>query len=114
MRLLLLCAFAAVVCAATPAPDAANGKKLYQKQCAVCHGATGEPSKTLAKHMGVEMRHLGSKEVQSKKDAELRKDISQGFGKMKPVKVTAEETTDIIAFLRALKSEPKKEAAGKK
>ena len=46
------------------------------------------------------MNALGSKEVQAKKDADLKKDIVEGNGKMKPVKLTDEETANVIAFLR--------------
>jgi cytochrome c1 len=49
------------------------------------------------------MKHLGSKEVQAKKDADLKKDIVEGNGKMKPVKLTDEEAANVIAFLRTLK-----------
>ena len=52
----------------------------------------------------VEMKDLGSKEVQSKSDAELKKDITQGVGKMKPVAgLTDAQATQVVAYLRSLK-----------
>lgn len=83
--------------------DAAKGKALYGNKCALCHGAGGEGKDAMAKALKVEFKHLGSKEAQSKKDAELKKDILEGTGKMKPVKLTDEEAANVIAFLRTLK-----------
>lgn len=90
---------------ATPlfAADAAAGKEAFAKKCASCHGAAGEGKEAIAKMMKVELRHLGSKEVQAKSDATLRKDITEGNGKMKPIKdLDAKPVDDVIAFIRAL------------
>jgi len=84
--------------------DAAAGKGVYDKKCATCHGASGEGKEAMAKMLKVELRHLGSKEVQGKKDEELHKDITEGTGKMKPVKgLTDAELTNLLAYLRTLK-----------
>jgi cytochrome c553 len=96
-----------ILVAAAPAlaaPGAATaGKAIYAKHCAMCHGATGEGNAAIAKMMKVNMAALGSKEVQAKKDAELSKDITEGTGKMKPMKGLSEkEVTDLIAYLRSL------------
>ncbi len=83
--------------------DAAAGKAVYAKRCATCHGAAGEGKDAIAKMMKVTLRHLGSKEVQGKTDAELRKDMTEGTGKMKPVAgMTEEEITNLIAYVRSL------------
>jgi len=66
--------------------DAAAGKAVFDKKCATCHGPDGAGKDAMAKMLKVEFRALGSKEVQAKKDEELRKDITEGNGKMKPVK----------------------------
>jgi mono/diheme cytochrome c family protein len=82
--------------------DVAAGKALYTKSCAGCHGAAGEPKATLAKALKVEMRHLGAKEVLAKSDAELRKDVLEGFGKMKPVKSLGDQDVgNVIAYMRS-------------
>ncbi len=83
--------------------DAEKGKALYGSKCAMCHGAGGEGKDAMAKALKVEFKHLGAKDVQAKKDPELKKDILEGNGKMKPVKLTDEEAANVIAFLRTLK-----------
>jgi len=86
------------------AGDAAAGKEVYTKKCASCHGAGGEGKDTIAKMLKVEFKHLGSKEVQAKTDADLKKEILEGVGKMKPVKdVDAKAADDVVAYLRTLK-----------
>ena len=82
--------------------DATAGKAVYTKNCATCHGAAGEGKDAIAKMFKVTLRHLGSKEVQAKSDADLRKNITEGTGKMKPVKLSEEEVTNVIAYLRTL------------
>ena len=89
---------------ALSAADAAAGKELYAKKCASCHGAAGEGKDAIAKMMKVELRHLGSKEVQAKSDADLAKVSKDGAGKMKPVAdLKDKDVQDIVAFLRTLK-----------
>jgi cytochrome c2 len=82
--------------------DAAKGKELFSR-CAVCHGDSGEGKEAIAKMFGVTMPPLASKEVQSLSDAALKKIIEEGKGKMKAVKMSDQEMTDVIAFLRSLK-----------
>ena len=68
-----------------------------------CHGADGGGNPAIAKVLKVTLRHLGSKEVQAKNDAELKKEATEGVGKMKPVKLTAKQADDVVAFIRTLK-----------
>ena len=85
------------------AADSAAGKDLYGKKCASCHGAAGEGKDSIAKMFKVEMKELGSKEVQSKSDADLKKIILEGAGKMKAVKdIDAKNADDLAAYLRTL------------
>lgn len=85
------------------ATEAAAGKEVFAKKCASCHGAAGEGKDAIAKMMKVELRHLGSKEVQAKSDAQLKKDIAEGNGKMKPIKdLDDKSVNDVIAHLRTL------------
>jgi len=49
----------------------------------------------------VEMHNLGSKEVQTKSDADMKKTMLEGTGKMKAVKdIDAKSADDILAYLR--------------
>ena len=66
--------------------NAEAGKAVFVKSCKSCHGPDGLGNATLAKMMKVTIPDLGSKEVQSKSDKELGKAITEGKGKMKPVK----------------------------
>lgn len=84
--------------------DLTGGKLVYAKKCAICHGKQGEGKPAIAKMLKVELRHLGSTKVQAKSDADLRKDIVEGIGKMKPVKgLSDEDVASVIAYLRSLK-----------
>src|SRR5262252_4818341 len=86
------------------AADVAAGKELYAKKCASCHGAAGEGKESIAKAMKVELKPLSSKEVQAKSDADLRKVVLEGTGKMKGVKdIDAKGAEDVVAFVRTLK-----------
>jgi mono/diheme cytochrome c family protein len=86
--------------------DAKAGKEVYDKKCATCHGPNGEGKPALAKALKVEIRHLGSKEVQAKSDEVLAKESSEGVGKMGPVKgLTEKDIADVVAYIRSLKKE---------
>jgi len=81
-----------------------EGKEVYDSKCKNCHGASGQGNPGLAKMMKVEMRPLGSKEVQAQSDADLKKIVTDGKGKMKPVAgLSAKQVDDVVAFLRTLK-----------
>ena len=86
------------------AGDAAAGKALFAKKCASCHGDAGEGKDSVAKMLKVEIRPLGSKEVQAKSDADSKKAILDGTGKMKGVTgIDAKGADDLVAYLRTLK-----------
>lgn len=87
-----------------PAGSSAQGKEVFDKSCKMCHGADGHGNPGLAKVMKVEFKHLGSKEVQAKTDAEIEKIITQGYEKMKPVKgLSQKQLDDVVAYVRTLK-----------
>jgi mono/diheme cytochrome c family protein len=90
--------------AAAQTGDSVAGKAVFTKSCAGCHGAAGEGKESLAKALKVEMHHLGSANVQSKTDEQLRKDITEGVGKMKPVgRLSDQDVSNAIAYMRTLK-----------
>lgn len=103
-RLITLLIGLCAAAAASLAADAAAGKAIFDKSCKTCHGADGTPNPNIAKMMKVEMRPLGSAEVQAQSDDDLRKVITEGRGKMKPVaSVTGKSVDDVIAYVRTLK-----------
>ena len=78
------------------APD---GKDLYDKKCAPCHGKDG-----VAKSTAKGSKNFNDPEWQkSATDAAIEKDIKEGKGKMKPVKLAPEEIQAVIAHVRTLK-----------
>ena len=104
MRVFVTASILALALAGSALADAAAGKALYAgKFCKNCHGANGEGNPQMAKMLNVTMRPLGSKAVPAKSDAQLKKDCTEGIGKMKPVKLTDAEASDVVAFLRTLK-----------
>lgn len=89
---------------AAPDGDAAAGKTLYAKKCATCHGPDGEAKPAIAKMFKVEMQHLGSKEAQALKDADIAKIVKEGKGKMKAVAGLSDaDIANLIAHVRTLK-----------
>jgi len=103
MRILTMFAIAALAAASALAADAAAGKAAYDKSCKSCHGADGAPNASIAKMMKVDMRDLKSSEVQAMSDDDLKKTVTDGKGKMKPVPAAAGSAADISAYIRSLK-----------
>jgi mono/diheme cytochrome c family protein len=90
--------------AVSSAADATAGKAAYDKSCKMCHGPDGTPNAKIAAAMKVDMRHLGSKEVQGMTDAALKKVVTEGQGKMKPIKtISGPDLDNLIAHIRTLK-----------
>ena len=100
---LLALGFAAAAATAVSAADATAGKAAYDKSCKSCHGPDGAASPAMAKMMKVEMKDLKSSEVQSMSDDDLKKVITEGKGKMKPVAGAAASAPDIVAYIRTRK-----------
>ena len=81
-----------------------EGKETYTAKCQPCHGPNGEGKAAIAKMYDVTLPPLASKEVQAKSDADLKKTVIAGKGKMKPVAgVTEKQADDVIAYVRTLK-----------
>lgn len=90
---------------ALAAGDAQAGKAVFDSKCKMCHGADGKGNPTLAKSMQVTFPDMTSKTFQSKSDAVIKKQITDGGGKMKPVKgLSDQQILDVIAFVRTLKA----------
>jgi mono/diheme cytochrome c family protein len=65
------------------AADLKAGEAAYKKSCKSCHGTDGTHNPKIAKMMKVEMKDLQSPEVQGMSDADIKKWITMGSGKMK-------------------------------
>lgn len=90
-----------------PKGNAEAGKALYMTNCKKCHGELGEGVPKMYRLVKATLVHLGSKQAQDKSDAEIRKSMTDGAGKMQPIKdprpLTPEEMDNVIAFTRTLK-----------
>lgn len=95
---LLLTASAAA--AQSPPPD---GKALYEKDCRMCHGATGVPSDAMVKMMGKIPTFNAAFATAHSQDSVV-KDIEHGVGKMKGFKekLSHEEMEAVAKYVREL------------
>ena len=82
---------------------AADGAAIYKAKCASCHGADGAGQTAIGKKMN--LRHLGSPEVQKQTDAELYEWTAVGKNKMPAYKgkISDAEIKELVAFMRSLK-----------
>jgi mono/diheme cytochrome c family protein len=106
LTIILLVMTLALAVAGAPAwaANAAAGKTVYTSKCQACHAADGSGNQNIAKAMGVTLKPLGGAEVQGMSDDDLKKAITAGKGKMKPVSsVTGADLDNVIAYVRSLK-----------
>ena len=104
ITVLVLLSAAGLCPSAVAAGDAAAGKTVFGTKCKTCHGAEGQGNPGLAKMLKAEIRDLGSPEVQKRSDDEIKKIITAGNGKMKPVAgVAGTDLDNVVAFVRSLK-----------
>ena len=95
---------AATAATAIQAADAKAGQAAYDKSCKSCHGPDGAGNPAVAKMMKVEMKDLKSPEVQAMSDDDLKKVITDGKGKMKPVaSVSGAAVDNVVAYIRTWK-----------
>ena len=104
VTILVLAIVIIVGCGSTFGQDAAVGKTVYSKKCQSCHAADGNGNANLANVMKVEFKPLSSDEVQKMSDADLKKVITSGMGKMKPVTgMMPADIDSVVAFVRTFK-----------
>jgi len=96
-------ALAAAAATSIQAADSAAGKAVYDKACKTCHGADGAGNPAIAKMMKVDMKDLKSADVQGMSDDDLKKVITDGKGKMKPVASASASAADVVAYIRTWK-----------
>lgn len=105
LRIAHVTVFLLAVTAAYAAGNAKAGKVVYDRACKNCHGATGVANPNIAKMMKVEIKSLGSPDVQKMSDEAIENIIAHGKGKMPPVpSVTGKQADDVVAYIRTLKT----------
>ncbi len=89
---------------AQPPEDLGPGRAVFMSKCKVCHGSTGEGNPAVARALKTTQPVLYAETVQGKSDADLKKIIAMGSGKMKPVAGMGDsDFGSVIAFVRTLK-----------
>ena len=105
MMRILLAAILLTIALPMLADATPDGAAIYKKSCALCHGPDGKGKTAVGKSMKV--RDLTSPEVQKLTDAELRKVIAEGKGKMPGFKSSLSEA-DIKALVVTIRDLAKK------
>jgi len=104
MKIATIASISLAACLGLAHAGAPEGKAVFAAKCQACHGPNGEGKASIAKMFNVTMHRLGSKEIQAQSDADLKKTITEGHGKMKPVGgLDDKQIADVIAFVRTLK-----------
>jgi len=82
---------------------AQSGADIFKSKCAMCHGPDGKGQTAMGKTLN--LRDLGSTEVQSQSDADLTNIITNGKGKMPKYdgKLTKDQITEVVKHIRTLK-----------
>ncbi|HEX9764740.1 MAG TPA: cytochrome c, partial [Candidatus Acidoferrales bacterium] len=75
----------------------------YARACTKCHAADGSGVAAIGKALKVELKPLGGAEVQKNSDDQIKKDITEGTGKMvKVAGLSADDVANVIAYVRTL------------
>lgn len=92
-----------LVVALAPIAFAVDGTSIYKAKCASCHGADGKGQSPMGKKMN--LRDLGSPEVQKQTDKELYDWTAIGKGKMPGYKdkLSADEINALVKHMRTFK-----------
>ena len=79
-----------------------SGAATYKAKCQVCHGATGTPSPSMGKAMGI--KPVSDPEIKKLTTDRMIASVKNGKGKMKPVTgLTDEQIKDVVSYFRTLK-----------
>ena len=92
-----------LVVALAPVAFATDGAAIYKAKCASCHGADGKGLTPVGKKMN--LRDLGSPDVQKQTDKELYDWTAVGKGKMPGYKEKLSEgdINALVVFMRSFK-----------
>jgi cytochrome c6 len=105
---LILIASSGSSLAARPKEQTSPGADIYTKNCVLCHGSDGSGDTPLGKELDV--RDLRSTNVRRMSDAQLRRLVHDGQGKMPAYsdQLNNEQIDQIIKYVRALANVSKK------
>ena len=91
--------------ASLPAADAAKGKEVFEKKCAMCHAKDLKGNPAMAKMFKLDQSALNlvKKDTQDKKDADLITITTKGKGKMpaQEGKLSADDIANTVAYIRS-------------
>lgn len=92
-----------IAVALAPIAFATDGGATFKAKCAACHGADGKGQTAMGKKLN--LRDLGSPEVQKQTDKELYDWTADGKGKMPAYKdnLSADEIKALVATMRTFK-----------
>jgi mono/diheme cytochrome c family protein len=85
------------------AADAEAGKAIYAAKCRICHGPDGQGNPNMAKALKTEIKPLTDPEVQGMSEADIKKIVMEGKGKMKPVAVMGADLDNVAAYVKSMK-----------
>lgn len=94
--------------ASLPLQGQTNPLETYKQKCAMCHGEDGKGQTAMGKKMN--LRDLGSPEVQKMSDQELYDVVAKGKNKMPgyETQLGAERVKALVQYMRTLGKEQKK------
>ena len=99
---LFLCSLASLYGTACAA-DASAGQATYGSKCKTCHGVDGQGNPGMAKVLKVDIKPLTDASVQGMSESDIKKVITEGKGKMKPVAVTGADLDNVAAYVKTMK-----------
>ena len=98
---LVFCMFVVLIaCTSLLAENSSGGEAIFKQKCVLCHGADGSGNTPLGKQL--QAADLGSKEVQKRSVAEMRKQVHDGRANMPAFgdQLSDEEITQVIQYVR--------------
>jgi mono/diheme cytochrome c family protein len=99
-RKLFISAFAMILLCATPLFAQTDADGTYKQKCAMCHGPDGKGQTAMGKKLN--LRDLGSPEVQKQTDEQLYDVTAKGKGKMPgyETQLGAERVKALVQYMR--------------
>jgi mono/diheme cytochrome c family protein len=81
--------------------DYESGKTIYDKKCAICHGADGRGDTPAAAAYSPSPTDFNSASFwQSMSDAKIRETVEKGHGSMPRLNISSGETNAVINYMK--------------